>query len=323
VSAPTLSAAGIDVYYGRVHAVRSASLQVGRGEIVALVGPNGAGKTSLIRALLGIERCRADRLQLAGEDISRLRPHERARQGLIAVPEGRSLFAGLTVRQNLEIPQLVRGGWDDARSERVLERFPRLRERLDQRAGSLSGGEQQMLAVGRALLSNPTILLLDEVSLGLHPTIVDGVYEALRAAIAEDHIPTLVVEQHLAKALEVSDRCYVMVRGEIVEEGASTTLRAETQRLTSMYLSAHTARHRRRDTDRPSRRASLSMVVDSSDKRRLHSAARRQGITVDELLERAVRVGLADSGDSPEMGPARRRTPSRAGAVRAGEEASS
>ena len=165
---------------GRCTPCAASPSKSGPGEIVALIGPNGGGKTSLLRALLGIGPGSAAGIRFLGEDVRGAPTHVRARRGMVLVPEGRSLFPELTIEENLRIPLIARRAKGDTGLEEVLELFPRLRERSGQRAGSLSGGEQQMLAIGRALLSSPQLLLLDEVSLGLHPRIVDDVYDALR-----------------------------------------------------------------------------------------------------------------------------------------------
>ncbi|MEX2100007.1 MAG: ATP-binding cassette domain-containing protein, partial [Acidimicrobiia bacterium] len=155
------------VRHGHIHAVRDVAVEVRAGEIVGLIGPNGAGKTSLLRGIVGVGPCQASAIRLLGEDVRRLAPHRRARRGMVLVPEGRSLFSDLTVQQNLRVPQVARRSEPAGSLEEVLTVFPLLRDRLGQRAGSLSGGQQQMLAIGRALVSSPRILLLDEVSRGL------------------------------------------------------------------------------------------------------------------------------------------------------------
>ena len=291
-SPAVLQVEDLHVRYGQVHAVRGVSFEVGPGEIVALIGPNGGGKTSLLRALLGIGPGSAAGIRFLGEDVRGAPTHARARRGMVLVPEGRSLFPELTIEENLRIPLIARRSTGDTGLEEVLELFPRLRERSGQRAGSLSGGEQQMLAIGRALLSSPQLLLLDEVSLGLHPRIVDDVYDALRTAIARTGLPTLVVEQHVEKALGLSDRAYVIVRGSIVEAGRSQDLRADTDRITSLYLSKHRDQVPVERVERGHGHADVALTVTPAAKRRLARQAAARGVTLDALVEEAMAAGL-------------------------------
>ncbi len=215
-----LEVAGLTVAYGATEALRGIDLAVAEGETVCLLGANGAGKTTTLRALSGQVRPRAGHIRLGGADITALAPHRIVRRGLVQVPEGRQVFAVLTVAENLTL-----GAWtlrDPAeaarRRERVLARFPRLRERLHQPAGALSGGEQQMLAIGRALMAGPRLLLLDEPSMGLAPLMVAEIF-AVIAELKAERVTLLLVEQNAAAALAVADRAYVLETGRITLSG--------------------------------------------------------------------------------------------------------
>ncbi len=206
----------LDVRHGLLQAVRGVSLAVEQGETLALVGANGAGKSTLLRAIAGAPpRPVAGRIALAGADLTRVRPHSRVAKGIALVPEGRHLFGSLTVEENLQVAARP-GPWTAAS---VIEAFPILRERLRHRAATLSGGERQATAIGRALMANPRLLLLDEVSLGLAPVAVEGVYRSLRIVI-ESGTTVVLVEQDLTRALTVADRVACMLEGRIVLEGA-------------------------------------------------------------------------------------------------------
>jgi branched-chain amino acid transport system ATP-binding protein len=213
----------LDVRHGLLQAVRGVSLQIGQGETVALIGANGAGKSTLLRAIAGARpRPVSGRIALDGEDVTRLRAHQRVRLGIALVPEGRHLFPSLTVEENLLVAARP-GHWD---VERVLEAFPMLRERRRHRAATLSGGERQATAIGRALMSNPRLLLLDEVSLGLAPVAVADVYRSL-ATVIEGGTTVLLVEQELTRALDVAQRVMCMLEGRIVLEGKAGELTRE------------------------------------------------------------------------------------------------
>jgi branched-chain amino acid transport system ATP-binding protein len=216
------------VAYGRTEALRGISLAVPDGKVVCLIGANGAGKTTTMRALSGLRRPRAGRILLDGTDIAGWAPHRIVAAGLRQVPEGRQVFAGLTVEENLAL-----GAWtlDDRRHveqrrEAVLSRFPRLRERLRQPAGSLSGGEQQMLALGRALMGAPRLLLLDEPSMGLAPLMVEEIF-AILVALKREGTTILIVEQNASAALEVADHAYVLETGRIVLSGPAAEVAAD------------------------------------------------------------------------------------------------
>jgi branched-chain amino acid transport system ATP-binding protein len=216
----------IRVSYGAAPALTDVSLAVGVGETVCVVGPNGAGKTTLINAIAGLHRIDAGAMRLDGRDLSRLPAHRYCEQGIAIVPEGRRLFTGMSVRENLELGAYRRAARTRrARSlERVCALFPVLAARLAARAGALSGGQQQMLAIGRALMAEPRLLLLDEPSLGLAPLIVSALFETIRT-IAASGVTMLLVEQNVALALEVASRAYVLEEGRIAAAGSPAELR--------------------------------------------------------------------------------------------------
>jgi branched-chain amino acid transport system ATP-binding protein len=216
---------GIDAGYGLIRALWGATLEVRQGEIVALVGSNGAGKTTMLRAISGLLRPRAGRILFEGEPISGREPDEIVRRGIVHVPEGRRLFRNLTVRENLLLGAFTRTpGEIGGLLDRVEGLFPILRDRAAQRSGTLSGGEQQMLAIGRALMARPKVLLLDEPSLGIAPKLVTQLFEAI-ADIRRD-ATILLVEQNVHLALEVADRGYVLENGRIALEGRGRDLLA-------------------------------------------------------------------------------------------------
>ncbi len=212
----------VHTYYGESHVLHGVSLGVARGEAVALLGRNGAGKTTLIRTVAGFTPPRAGRVVLEGDAVQGWSPHRIARHGLALVPQGRRIFAPLTVRENLLMGARA-SGWT---LERVFELFPRLRERQEQSGGTLSGGEQQMLAIGRALLTNGRMLLLDEPSEGLAPIVVREIARVLETLKAE-RLSILLVEQNYPLALRVADRVYVMSKGQIVYEGTPAGLEGD------------------------------------------------------------------------------------------------
>ena len=224
------------VSYGRTEALKGITLRVEPGQIVCLIGANGAGKTTAMRALSGLLRPRAGRITFDGPDITGLRPHRIAGLGLLQVPEGRQVFAELTVAENLALGAwLVTDPSEIARRRAgVLDRFPRLAERAQQYAGSLSGGEQQMLAFGRALMGAPKLLLLDEPSMGLAPILVDEIFTAI-AALKAEGTTILLVEQNASAALEVADHAYVLETGRIVLSGPAATV-ANDRSIITAYL---------------------------------------------------------------------------------------
>jgi branched-chain amino acid transport system ATP-binding protein len=219
---------GVDVAYGDMQAVRGVALEVRAGELVALIGSNGAGKTTTLRAISGLLRPRAGVIEFDGARIDGLAPSEIVARGIAHVPEGRQLFPTMTVVENLELgartPAARRGRADAL--DRVFQLFPRLAERRGQLAGSLSGGEQQMCAIGRALMARPRLLMLDEPSLGLAPVICTAIFENL-ARINRDGTTVLLVEQNVLRALRLSVRAYVLENGTIVAEGTRETLLAD------------------------------------------------------------------------------------------------
>jgi len=210
----------IHTYYDRIHALKGVSLTVERGEIVTLIGSNGAGKTTTLRTISGLLKPRAGNILLEGAPIDELPAHEITRLGISHSPEGRRIFARLTVAENLEMGAFARNDKQGIRQDmaRVLELFPRLRERLHQRGGTLSGGEQQMLAMARALMSRPRLLLLDEPSMGLAPLLVEQIFQIIRNINAQG-VTILLVEQNAHVALSIAHRAYVMETGAIVLAG--------------------------------------------------------------------------------------------------------
>jgi branched-chain amino acid transport system ATP-binding protein len=217
VTRPVLELRGVSAGYGRVEVLRGVDLAVPEGSLVSLVGPNGAGKTTLLRVIAGLLPPSRGEVRLDGRPLAGQRPFQVARAGVCLIPEGRGIFPSLTVRENLRM-QAEGGDGTDEGVHRALHYFPRLGERLEQRAGTLSGGEQQMLALSRALLTNPRVLLLDEISMGLAPLIVAQLFETV-AALAADGVTVLLVEQYLTYALELSDLVYVLGKGEVTFVG--------------------------------------------------------------------------------------------------------
>ena len=217
----------LDVAYGAAPALWNVSLDVRRGELLCVVGPNGAGKTTLINTIAGLNRARGGRMTIDDVDLVALAPHRFCGCGIAIVPEGRRLFTHMTVRENLELGSFM----PDARARRresmndVFELFPVLKARIESRAGELSGGQQQMVAIARAMMARPKLLLLDEPSLGLSPAIVEDVFGAIRR-INADGMTVMLVEQNVAMALEVSHRAYVLEEGRIVAEGLPVELAA-------------------------------------------------------------------------------------------------
>jgi branched-chain amino acid transport system ATP-binding protein len=224
------------VGYGGIAAVKGISLELARGEIVTLIGANGAGKTSTLKAIVGLVPAQSGDISLFGESLRGLPTHRIAGRGVALVPEGRAIFGNLTVAENLELGAFLKRepiGLEQRR-ERVLTLFPRLGERLGQEGGTLSGGEQQMLAIGRALMSEPKLLLLDEPSLGLSPKLVEQIFEAI-VEVAKDGLTILLVEQNTRLALETASRAYVLVTGELALAGTCAELR-EDPRIKGAYL---------------------------------------------------------------------------------------
>jgi branched-chain amino acid transport system ATP-binding protein len=232
-----LKISGLSVSYGGLRALDGVSLEVAEGEFVTIVGPNGAGKTTLLRAISGSVRSAAGRLELRGRDLGPLAAHQRAALGIAHVPEGRRVFPSLSVLENLEIGSYRRAARAQraAGLEAVLAMFPVLRERRQQLAGSLSGGEQQMLALGRGLMAQPDLLLLDEPSQGLGPRVVEQIFETIQQIRKSRRLTILLVEQRVVEALELCDRGYVLETGRVALEGAHDALLAD-PRVQKAYL---------------------------------------------------------------------------------------
>ncbi|MEO8745456.1 MAG: ABC transporter ATP-binding protein [Candidatus Dormiibacterota bacterium] len=231
-----LEVSGIDVFYGRVQAVRGESLEVDAGEVVALIGSNGAGKTTTLRTISGLLHPTRGTIKFDGQDITHMQPQKIVGLGICQSPEGRRLFARMSVLDNLRMGAYTRKNSAEIKSdmERVFELFPRLKERLHQVAGTLSGGEQQMVAMGRALMAKPKLLMLDEPSLGLAPILVETIFSIVRE-INSQGTPVLLVEQNAHKALEVAHRAYVLETGVIVQCGTGKEL-LESEEVQKAYL---------------------------------------------------------------------------------------
>jgi branched-chain amino acid transport system ATP-binding protein len=223
--------------YGRIEVLRGVSLEVRAGEIVALIGSNGAGKTTLLRALSGVQPITKGEIRFRGERVDRLPPHRRVERGMTQSPEGRQVFGPLSVADNLRLGAYMRRDKDiENDRDRIFEMFPVLREKRFQAAGGLSGGQQQMLAIGRALMGKPRLLLLDEPSLGLSPLLVDQILAAI-VSLKADGITMLLVEQNASAALEIADRAYVMETGRIVSTGEGSVLLSD-PKVKAAYLGA-------------------------------------------------------------------------------------
>jgi branched-chain amino acid transport system ATP-binding protein len=236
MSSPLLCVRGVKTFYGRVQALKGVDMEVNDGEIVTLIGANGAGKSTLMMTICGNPRAREGRIEFAGQDITHLPTHEIARLKLAQAPEGRRIFSRMTVLENLQMGATTADAEDfDRDLARVLGLFPRLQQRLTQRGGTLSGGEQQMLAIARALMSRPRLLLLDEPSLGLAPLIVRQIFDAIRMLNAEEGLAVFLVEQNAFHALKLAHRGYVMVNGMITLSGTGREL-LERPEVKSAYL---------------------------------------------------------------------------------------
>ena len=230
-----LKVENINVYYGAIHAIKGVSFHVNEGEVVTLIGANGAGKSTTLQTISGLLRSKTGSVEFCGENISRLPPHRIVERGLAQVPEGRRIFLQMTVQENLEMGAFTQSGSSvDADLENVYGQFPRLKERRRQVAGTLSGGEQQMLAIGRALMSHPRLLMLDEPSMGLAPILVEQIFEIIRS-LHQGGTTILLVEQNAQMALSVADRAYVMETGCITLSGTGKEL-AESDAVRKAYL---------------------------------------------------------------------------------------
>ena len=225
MTAPLLSVRGVTTFYGRVMALKGVDLEVNEGEIVTLIGANGAGKSTLMMTICGNPRARDGVITFDGKDITHLATHEIARLKLAQAPEGRRIFSRMTVLENLQMGALVADETEfDHDLERMLTLFPRLKQRIGQRGGTLSGGEQQMLAIARALMARPRLLLLDEPSLGLAPLIVKQIFDAIKALNTQDGLTVFLVEQNAYHALKLAHRGYVMINGLITLTGTGREL---------------------------------------------------------------------------------------------------
>lgn len=219
-----LTVEGINTYYGAIHALKDVSMRVEAGEIVSIIGSNGAGKTTLLRTISGLLKPRTGTIQFDGQDIAGVPAEKIVTMGISHSPEGRRIFTNMTVLENLQLGAYIRDDHEiGADMEKMMDRFPRLRERIKQNAGTLSGGEQQMLAIGRALMSRPRLLLLDEPSLGLAPNLVAEIFRIVQE-IAKGGMTVLLVEQNAHRALEIADRAYVLETGSIVLEDEGRAL---------------------------------------------------------------------------------------------------
>jgi branched-chain amino acid transport system ATP-binding protein len=236
-----LEVSGLEVFYGRIQAIRGISFTVEQGEVVTLIGANGAGKTTTMKTMSGVRPVAAGTVRFDGVDITKLAPHKRVELGIGQAPEGRGVFPGMTVRENLEMGMYLRKDRKSAAAaedlERVLTLFPRLRERISQAGGSMSGGEQQMLAIGRALMGRPRLLLLDEPSMGLAPMLINQIFSIIREINAQG-TTVLLVEQNASKALAIADRAYVLETGQIVTTGRGADLLHDPA-VRAAYLGGH------------------------------------------------------------------------------------
>lgn len=229
-----LKAENLNVYYKKIHAIKDISFEVNEGEVVSLIGANGAGKTTTLHTVSGLLRSTTGSITFCGQDITKTEPHKLISLGLAHVPEGRHVFLQMTVMENLEMGAYSRGKVPQEEYDRVFELFPRLKERKNQIAGTLSGGEQQMLAMGRAILGKPKLLMLDEPSMGLSPILVDLVFDIIKE-FHGNGTTILLVEQNAGKALEISDRAYVLESGRIVLTGMGSEL-ANSDEVKKAYL---------------------------------------------------------------------------------------
>ena len=224
----------IHVYYGAIHAIKGVSFEVGEGEIVALIGANGAGKSTILKTVSGLMHPRSGSISFCGEDIARTDAYKLLRTGLAHVPEGRRIFQQMTVQDNLEMGAFIHKEVNKDDLERVFNYFPRLKERRKQIAGTLSGGEQQMLAMSRALMSRPKLMMLDEPSMGLAPILIDQIFEIIKQ-LHKDGTTILLVEQNASKALEIADRAYVLETGKVILSGTGKEL-ASSDEVKKAYL---------------------------------------------------------------------------------------
>lgn len=224
----------IHVYYGKIHAVKGVSFEVGQGEIVSLIGANGAGKSTALKTISGLLHPKQGSIEFMGKDITKLEPNKIVRLGLAQVPEGRRVFAHMSVMENIEMGAYIPGRVPEEAVEDVFSRFPRLKERSRQEAGTLSGGEQQMLAMARALMSKPKLIMMDEPSMGLLPILVEQIFSII-AELRQSGATILLVEQNANKALKITDRAYVLETGRITLSGSGREL-LESEDVKKAYL---------------------------------------------------------------------------------------
>ena len=225
MSLPLLSVEGVETYYGNIIALRGVNIVVNAGEIVTLIGANGAGKSTLMMTIFGSPRARSGKIIFDGRDITQMAPHDIARAGIAQSPEGRRIFARMSVYENLQMGASINGAAHfNEDLERVFTIFPRLKERAQQRGGTLSGGEQQMLAIARSLMSRPRLLLLDEPSLGLAPLVVKLIFDTIRDLNTREGLTVFLVEQNAFHALKLADRAYVLVNGRVTLSGTGRDL---------------------------------------------------------------------------------------------------
>ena len=224
----------IHVYYGAIHAIKGVSFEVGEGEIVALIGANGAGKSTILKTVSGLMHPRSGNITFCGDNIAHTDAYKLLRTGLAHVPEGRRIFQQMTVQDNLEMGAFIHKEVNKDDLDRVFNYFPRLKERRKQIAGTLSGGEQQMLAMSRALMSRPKLMMLDEPSMGLAPILIDQIFEIIKQ-LHKDGTTILLVEQNASKALEIADRAYVLETGKVILSGTGQEL-ASSDEVKKAYL---------------------------------------------------------------------------------------
>lgn len=229
-----LKVEGLQVYYGPIHAVKNVSFSLQKGEIFALIGANGAGKSTILKTISGIQPPKEGKVYFQGMDITHMPPHKIVRKGLVHVPEGRRIFLKMSVKENLDMGAYTQLGGKKEALEQVYAYFPRLKERTNQVAGTLSGGEQQMLAMGRALMSHPTLMMLDEPSMGLAPLLVEEIFHIIET-LHKGGVTILLVEQNAKKALELCDRACVLETGRLALEGTGAAL-MESPEVKKAYL---------------------------------------------------------------------------------------
>lgn len=293
---PLLEVEQLQVAYGGVVAVRDVSLRVGAGEVVAVLGANGAGKTTTLLAVSGLVRVRGGGIRFDGRSLVGAAPEAIARLGIAHVPAGRGIFPGLSVADNLRMG-LYGAGRDGSQEgaaavERVLELFPILRERRAQAAGTMSGGQQQQLAIGRALVQAPRLMLLDEMSMGLSPNVVADLF-AIVADVRSDGVAVVMVEQFVAQALAVADAAVVLEQGHVVASGSPAELSQDD--LAAAYLGGGSGPSGRLPGPPPGAREAVGVTLSGSDVRRLERLAARRGETVDDAVAALVQQALEDT----------------------------